>query len=804
MGTSAATPATETTATTEETATKLPDATGESAEATPWSLHPAHPLQLPAELVILGRSVGSLVLHVQTAEPVDGSDTRATNGQSDAVWRAAFRSLRGLDHPAFPRPDERVLDETNDAPPRHGPIFWCERVHQVVRPLCATCWSPLRTLRDEGELQRHGLPSYRGTAYRFVTCHECLRAGRDVAFYTEDAPPLGVSASIHRGVRVHRDLATHLGPDASEVPEEARALHPCVTCQHSETCYPENARDGAPLPAETFLRTVSYHDALLIPATEPGPNARFHELAAYLGGNTPSPRDAFLYFGDLRGNFALECFHLKLRTFTELVEGLLHLHETQRRPHLGLSASSARGRIPQSSPERSGESRPGPEGTAWEARLAFGTIATAYPIGGFDPAVTPVPWLPLPGGDPSYVHRELRELAPHRGTGRLHFDRVALISTDGGDPIRLEVDATLTTRDLRSAALWNAALRLEGALGGNDVTVFARALDTEGDSTRLRGVLQPGDLHKPSNDDGSAEPATDAMLDDPEASGRDDGSPDEGMAQESAAGATHEAREAWERIANALRELSSPEAQTEESDGSLLVEFTAVSSPGAPSDIAALGVLWLQLLLCNEGHQESALTVDGLRQLKGRLYPEVDQSGPPRVRPKTEELIREFAQAGVTAHPENVIYHATDREDGAAIDAEAWGQALLMGVEMAAPTGPRIPAPSRRASGQTGGAARVGVSPFRYSPDEPAAELRALCQAFRSLTARTRSTLLGTSGDNRFVLEVCTDFRTDLQEAIEALQKTPAEPEPEEPDSAEVTIVMRRPPLDDETGATRP
>jgi hypothetical protein len=74
-----------------------------------------------------------------------------------------------------------------------------------------------------------------------------------------------------------------------------------------------------------------------------------------------------------------------------------------------------------------------------------------------------------------------------------------------------------------------------------------------------------------------------------------------------------------------------------------------------------------------------------------------------------------------------------------------------------------------------------------YPPDDPAEPVARALRAFEGLTERTRGSLIGSSGRNRVVLEVCHDFLNDLQEAASPREDAA-------PGSAEATMVFGRRP----------
>lgn len=711
---------------------------------------PAH--VLPAELIILGRVIGPVELVIQPTGPGRRAGTgRPTAGQVDAAWRAAFRTLRAVSHPAIPALDLRVLGAEATTPPRHGPIAWCHQTRQVIRPLCARCLGPLRTLRNEQELQRLGLPSYRGTPYRFVACPQCLDATDGTPLYTEDTPPLAESVAqrLRRGPQIHRDLAPHLDdPDAPKHP--AASTHPCFGCAHRPTCYPPKSANGGPLPAEDRIDTISYHDTLVLPYAGPPAPATFEQTAAFLGGCATRPRESFWFAGDLRGAFALECFHLKVRAFAQVAQGVAQVHQTTGRPHLGLSPDAIFGRFD------SAIGAPQP----WETTLRLGEFAAAHPIAGFDPAVTLVPWVRLPGADTSYTPQRFREVATLGGSGHLRLHDAVEVAVDGRRRVQVEGDVELP-EELAPHASSQIALRIDGAADGKGFVLYARATSTSGRMLAFRGTLRL-DVDAPEDPEGTTPTGDDTgpgYLD------------------------------VFQRLANGGDADPAP----------IPVDLTLITAPDASADTAALGVLWLRWLLCNDTRDHERIDLPAClrigRTLNGGTHPRPHRTGAP----PTTDILEAFRTEGIPATVERVLYRAEDRARGAMIDEGLWGEALLLGLEMAAasetatteaPAGKVTPPGKWKASAEVPGDASDMV-------------LRRSLEGFHSLIERSRSTLLGTSGDNRFVLEACQDFLADLKDAIRAESEPPPEPFVTQPDSAEMTIVMRRPPIDPDPGATQ-
>lgn len=189
--------------------------------------------------------------------------------------------------------------------------------------------------------------------------------------------------------------------------------------------------------------------------------------------------------------------------------------------------------------------------------------------------------------------------------------------------------------------------------------------------------------------------------------------------------------------------------------------------PSEPSPLVSIGALWLRFLLWNDTHRAVRISGPVLDAMRDHWFED-----PPAGDQVASTLRRIFRDEGLAAEPVELLYSSEDRESGSATPADLWHDALLLGIRLASGD-PRFGFPASGAS---------GIQPA----------VRRACGTFRSLTDRTRTTLLGTAGDNRYVLEACDDFLEDLRQIAATAGAAAGDPSQTFPsrDASEKTIIV--------------
>ncbi|HEX7900600.1 MAG TPA: hypothetical protein VF950_22740 [Planctomycetota bacterium] len=384
-----------------------------------------------------GASVRALAVKIQKASaaagtPGPGQDP-VTNAQIDELWRRERENLRALQNEAGPG-----LVDVGDAAFRNLPLVFCRKTSLTFHPPCPTCLGPLGDCRDDALLREAGLPEYSTSASRYLHCAAC---GAKV-FYsgaaTADERPRA-DVTVRRRGELYRDL----GRAARAGKGDAEAF-PCLACPHRDECYPAAAAADSPIPAETRLAPVSFHDfhMLLLEPMELGfdeacdlaggapwaevraraarGGAGRDRLFAALDARLDSPFQ-WLYRGDTLGRFALEVLLLKLSLFLQAAGELRAFHRSCRQPHLDLSPKSVGVSVAAA-------------GTALPARWGFrARLAVAsgprrlFPAASAPEAAREL-WAPSPDADKSHLSPFVREAAP----GQVESLRVALLDGTRG------------------------------------------------------------------------------------------------------------------------------------------------------------------------------------------------------------------------------------------------------------------------------------------------------------------------------------------------------------------------------------
>jgi hypothetical protein len=144
----------------------------------------------------------------------------ATNPDLEERWERESARLAELSaqSPHVPRP---VRLEGGDASPRLPPLVYARPGRSFFAPPCPRCRKPLAACRDEEWLAGAGLPSWATTLHRFLWCEACVRGSEPPVVYTTSRV-----ASPRVSVRSPEDLLDELGKALREAftEEEAAAL----------------------------------------------------------------------------------------------------------------------------------------------------------------------------------------------------------------------------------------------------------------------------------------------------------------------------------------------------------------------------------------------------------------------------------------------------------------------------------------------------------------------------------------------------------------------------------------------------
>lgn len=669
------------------------------------------------------------------------------NEQVERTWREALRGYLSGVTDGVAAPEWRGYDEEAGVgrPPVQQPVAWCRKTGEYVQPVCPSCLGRLTVCRDEALLRRSGLPGWRGTLNRFLYCAACAaEAGRGLSFYTFSLRPFDPPAE---GVRIRRrgELARDLAPRVllGEVPTAVDSY--CFRCEHRATCYPAGRRVDDPVPAEALLYPLIYTDSHFLPV-EPLPFT-FEETSALLGGATREELAAratpdaaalplrqtalerlgsepqFFFAGDPTGLMALEALFLKLAAAASIARGVRDLHQKARRPHLALS------------PERFGGTLSETAGLTpirWGVALRLLDLVSTAPLASLEAEA--IPGEPTVWSAPFPLNESMAPEEMTRNPADSFWMRLA--------PTRLD---------------------LERQTDGRTVAVLAAEVLADGYRDGEHGAF---DLVRLASQAASSGPERIVFA------GRKVGSVPRGF--------LFEGRTA-PLPPEALRRLESDRAS-----GSWSVEAMIVRTFGEPADILSLGLLLLRLLLVNDRQSTDVLQREAIERIVQALLVDTHPpTGDPAPVDETSRTLfrrevairRRLAEAlnreGISAVPEVVLFREADRvvagaAGNSAVPGALWEETLLLALRMA--------------SNRSGFS--ICARQDDYDATRPGAALTRVVDELDLLVERARGALMGASGRNRMVLEVCADFLADLHEAAAGQDGTPVE------DSVGGTVVL--------------
>ena len=250
---------------------------------------------------------------------------------------------------------------------RNRPVTFCKKIRAYFHPPCPKCRGPLSDCKDDSLLRDLGLPEYSKSLTRYLACPACLAGPGRKTFYTQSTGAdehLKGDADVRRRTELYRDFGAIVNRMTEQERASASDAFPCAACLHREDCYPAEGAQGKPVPAESRLVPVSYHEFHLLPLEVM--ELHYDETSDLIGGAawqvirdrvrqsaaTPGREPVlaafdpvftspiqWIYRGDTSGRFALEVLHLKLNLFSQLCRGLRAYHARCREPHLDVSPS---------------------------------------------------------------------------------------------------------------------------------------------------------------------------------------------------------------------------------------------------------------------------------------------------------------------------------------------------------------------------------------------------------------------------------------------------------------------------------
>ncbi len=646
----------------------------------------------------------------------------ATNIQMERLWSQALRSHAAFAAPGLAGLETRAMALNEPPPdvPRLGPLAFCRMTREYVEPVCPTCLGRLALCRDETLLRTSGLPSYAQSLFRYLYCPACAAEGTGGAtFYSYSTRATETPA---QGVRIRRrsELYRDLAGriQTGSAPTEAR--HACFECPHRERCYPAGRSLEDRLPGEDQLYPLVYYEAFYLPLTAAPLN--FREAAALLGGAAPGE-------ASLAGETSASD----------------PLHEAA---HQALSFDRA------------------------QQFFFHGDTTGLYGLEVFYRKIAAFTGL-------SRAVRDLHEQArrPHLA---LSPDRVRGVLPDASDDtlperwrLGLQLTDLISTAPLASLdkdhipgepAVWSVPYPLPEAWVPGDLsriqseTQFMRLqskgvrVETLGGATVARITAElTADGYRPL-DHGqfdlvriSAE-AGKSQLGRLTFAGRKTAEIPRGFLFEGLTGPLSPDVTALLDPANLPSSWS--------------VEATIVHTFGPPADVLSLGLILIRLLLENDRQDGSRLSREVVEKIAGAAAGSADV-------PERERLSQAIRAATLAADPSQVLFREADRTAAVPSIPEAlWLDTLGLAFRMAT---------------NIAGYSLCGRQDD-YDAADPGGPMRRVVEELEMLAERARGGLVGSSGRNGVILEVCADFLADVRSwkngpmSEEAIQMTMVAP----------------------------
>jgi hypothetical protein len=351
------------------------------------------------------------------------------------------------------------LVDLGDQSFRNRPVTFCKKVRLYFHPLCPRCRGPLTDCHNDAMLRDHGLPEYSKSTVRYLHCAACVAKPGRRTFYTQSPGAdenLKGEAEVRRRGELYRDFGAIVNGASAQEQARLSVAFPCVACLHREECYPAEGSQGKPIPAESRLVPVSYHEFHLLPLEVM--ELHYDEMSDLLGGapwqvvkdrirqaSAPGRETAvagldsvftspiqWIYRHDKTGRFALEVLHLKVGLFRQLCRGLREYHARCKEPHLDVSPTQAMVDV-----VPAGVSLPARWGC--RARLIGVAGPHRFPTAGSPPGALPDLLVPATDADRIFVSPMVKKAE----FGREESLRVTVRSMKAdGDRVRLEGSAS--------------------------------------------------------------------------------------------------------------------------------------------------------------------------------------------------------------------------------------------------------------------------------------------------------------------------------------------------------------------------
>ena len=646
--------------------------------------------------------------------------------QLDATWDLGFAAAAELGPDTLAPLTGFLRSAAGPSPaqsvsaPLHPPVAYCKRCDRYADVVCPTCLGALRTCRDDTVLQSSGLPPYTTGLDRFLHCATCTADPARATVFYTYSKQRTVTAAPGVEVRHREELYTDLA-GRIQTSNPTLASHPCFVCKVAQNQLPEG-RVLEPIgPDASSLYALSYYESRhWIRQAVP---FSFEESAGLLGG---AGLEELLALRPSRNKLTTEPGgnDLSDNLSSERDQFFFAGDRTGLFPvevlHLKLSAIT---------------------------RLLRGAVEL-YETGR--------PFLSL---SPTKVRGSFRAGAPGlpaRWSLGLSFADALSTAPLQFDPPPANLAETWVVPEPRPTAYlppemhrtqshsFNMRLDLEDLQvhgGGTDCKLAVRGLLVS-DIYRVEDHGEHDLVRITLNSPSSGERL---ILDGRRTEVVSNGFRFEGVSQP-----------IQEIEANAIRDAKSLGARS--------VDVTVFHTYSGPTDLYSLGLLILRLLFWNDAQTGNRIDGTTLKRIAARVV----ETHPGSVLLDWAELSKVLEEEDLHLGPDQVLYRKEDRAGANAIPDPLWSEIWLTTLRMIS----LIPNWSY--------ADRLDD----YPTEDPARPLRAALADFESIEDQVRGSMMGSSGRNSIMLEVCQDFLDDLREAT-----SPSAPTGN--DDIEMTMVVK-------------
>jgi len=273
-----------------------------------------------------------------------------TNPALDERWRAEAARIRDLAEAARFFPRLYRPDTGSDGADFLPPLLYCRAEKRFFTPPCPRCAAPLSLCRDDALLARAGLPLYSASLERFLHCASCAGEEGASAFYAYQVPAEAPEDLVSSA----SDLFRHLG---EALAQKLLASFPCEECRDAAG---RSEGVGKPFWEDRWTAFNFYESPYLVTGLGIGLDG-FSDL---LGGRPEEPLleektvpraasgvtrlshpllfegesagSRFLFDSGSGGLDAVEVLYLKLTAFRQIALGVGEYHRRVGRPHLDL------------------------------------------------------------------------------------------------------------------------------------------------------------------------------------------------------------------------------------------------------------------------------------------------------------------------------------------------------------------------------------------------------------------------------------------------------------------------------------